>query len=75
MPVRVWEGRRARPSQPKFVRAQAKLLLLQDDVGAAYAEFTKLKAMSPGHPVLALVGKLIVDEYEAAQALSQVRAK
>ena len=73
--MRVWEGRRARLSQPKFVRAQAKLMLLQDDVGAAYAELTKLKAISPGHPVLALVGKMIVEEYEASQALSQARGR
>jgi hypothetical protein len=69
------ELRQALALQPKFVRAQAKLVLLQDDVEAAYAEFTKLKAMSPGHPVLFLVGDLIVDEYEASRALSQARGQ
>ncbi|HEU5074343.1 MAG TPA: hypothetical protein VFU02_09220 [Polyangiaceae bacterium] len=65
------ELRQALTQQPKFVRAQAKLVLLQDDPDAAFAEFNKLKAMSPSHPVLALVGDLIVEEYEASRALSQ----
>jgi hypothetical protein len=59
--------------QPKFVRAQAKLVLLQDDIAATYAEFTKLKAQSPGHPILALVGQLVVDEYEASIAMQKAR--
>lgn len=67
------ELRQALALTPKFVRAQAKLVLLQDDVDTAYTEFQKLKAMSPGHPVLFLVGDLIVDEYEASRALSRAR--
>jgi len=67
------ELKQALALQPKFVRAQAKLVLLQDDDAAAYAEFTKLKSMSPGHPVLALVGNLIVDQYEASLAMKQAR--
>jgi len=59
--------------QPKFVRAQAKLVLLQDDIASTYAEFTKLKTQSPGHPILALVGQLVVEEYEASVAMQKAR--
>lgn len=69
------ELKQALAAQPLFIRAQAKLVLLQDDPASAYTEFTKLKTASPGHPVLALVGKLIVDEYEASQALNPTPAQ
>ncbi len=58
---------------PKLVRAQARLVPLQEDIGATYAELLKLEAMAPSHPVVRLTGPGIKSEYETAQALGQAR--
>jgi hypothetical protein len=58
---------------PDMVRAQAKLVLTEDGVEATYAEFQKLKAVAPRHPIVNLAGPAIVSEYETATALSRAR--
>ena len=60
--------------EPKFVRAQAKLVLLQDDIEHTYAALTELEKLSPRHPIINLVGKLIKEEYETSMALRQAQA-
>jgi hypothetical protein len=57
--------------QPRLVRAQAKLVLLQDEITAIHAELAKLKEKSPAHPIVLMLGKLVDEEYESATALRQ----
>jgi hypothetical protein len=61
--------------QPRLVRAQAKLVLLQDDVDGMHAELAKLKDKSPQHPVVLMLGKMVTEEYESATALRQATGK
>jgi hypothetical protein len=59
---------------PKMVRAQAALVLVQEEIGATHAELQKLEAMAPRHPVVSIAGPSINREYEFSTALSRVRA-
>lgn len=60
---------------PHLVRAQAKLVLLQDDVAGSYAQLQKLEALSPGHPVVRITGPSIKSEYELGQSFDRARGK
>jgi tetratricopeptide (TPR) repeat protein len=65
--------KRALGINPRLVRAQAKLVLIQDDIGASYAELTRLEAVAPGHPVVRITGPLIKSEYELSQSFERAR--
>ena len=54
---------------PDFVRAQAHLVLVAENVHQKYAELQKLKGMSPYHLVVRLAGPMIESEYETATEL------
>ena len=55
--------------RPDFVRAQANLVLANDDIEEKYAELQTLKRMSPTHLVVRLAGPMIDDEFKTAQEL------
>jgi tetratricopeptide (TPR) repeat protein len=59
---------------PKKVRAQAKLVLLQDEIEAKHADLVKLQAMAPTHPVVNIAGPSIRRAYEMATSLNRARA-
>jgi len=61
--------------QPRLVRAQAKEVLLQDDIAAMHAELAKLEAKSPRHPIVLMLGKMVAEEYESATALREATGK
>jgi len=55
--------------RPDFVRAQANLVLVNENVEEKYAELQALKQMSPTHLVVRLAGPMIEDEYKTSQEL------
>ncbi len=55
--------------RPDFVRAQANLVLVNDDIQEKYAELQALKQMSPNHLVVRLAGPMIEEEYKTSQEL------
>jgi hypothetical protein len=59
---------------PKMVRAQAKLVLAQDEIAAKHADLVKLEAMAPKHPVVNVAGPSIRRAYEIATSLNRARA-
>jgi hypothetical protein len=58
---------------PKLVRAQAKLVLLEEGIAERHAELEKLKALSPKHPVVSIAGPEITSEYEMSAAVEKAR--
>jgi hypothetical protein len=58
---------------PRLVRAQAKLVLIQEDIAASYAELTRLEAMAPAHPIVRITGPLIKSEYRLSQSFERAR--
>jgi hypothetical protein len=62
-----------RQMAPEYVRVQAALVLVQTDIEHTYEELEKLKAISPGHPVVLIAGPIIEEEFETATALRQAR--
>lgn len=59
---------------PKLVRAQAKLVLSATDIDARYAEFERLRAMAPQHPMVSLLGPSLTSDYELSSSFRQARA-
>ena len=59
---------------PQMVRAQAKLVLSATDIDARYAEFEKLRAAAPQHPMISLLGPSITSDYELSSSFRQARA-
>ncbi|HEX2669699.1 MAG TPA: hypothetical protein VHM25_02450 [Polyangiaceae bacterium] len=59
---------------PQFVRAQGKLVLSATDVDARYAEFEKLRALAPQHPLVSLLGPSITSDYELSSSFRRARA-
>jgi hypothetical protein len=59
---------------PKLVRAQAKLVLAATEIDARYAEFEKLRALAPQHPIVSLLGPSIISDYELSSSFRQARA-
>jgi hypothetical protein len=60
---------------PGLARAQAQLVLLQDDIEPRYAELRKLEAINPNHALVLLEGKNIQSQYETAIALRAAQAR
>jgi hypothetical protein len=58
-----------REAFPDYVRIQATLVLMQQNVEARYQEFSKLKEISPNHPLVRLAGSAIQKEYEINRAV------
>ena len=58
---------------PKLVRAQAKLVLLEEGIVERHAELEKLRALAPKHPIVNIAGPAITSEYEMAQSLERAR--
>lgn len=58
---------------PKLVRAQAKLVLLEEGIVERHAELEKLRALSPQHPIVNIAGPAITSEYEMSQSLERAR--
>jgi hypothetical protein len=59
---------------PKMARAQAKLTLIEDGIDTKYAEFEKLKALAPQHPIVWLAGPSITSDYELSASVRKARA-
>jgi len=55
--------------RPDFVRAQANLVLVNEDIEEKYAELQTLKQLSPNHLVVRLAGTMIEEEYNTSQEL------
>ena len=55
--------------RPDFVRAQANLVLVNEDIDQKYAELQTLKQMSPNHLVVRLAGPMIEEEHKTSQEL------
>lgn len=60
--------RKALQKDPKFVRAQAHLVLLQRSPEGAHQELEKLRALNPRHQIIAFTGPLIDAAYEEWRA-------
>lgn len=59
---------------PKLARAQAKLTLVESEIDAKYAEFEKLEALAPQHPIVWLAGPSIKSDYELSESFRKARA-
>jgi len=59
---------------PKMARAQAKLALVEGEIDAKYAEFEKLEALAPQHPIVWLAGPSIKSDYELSASFRKARA-
>jgi len=59
--------------RPDFVRAQANLVLVDENTVDKYDELQRLKATSPNHLVVRLAGPMIEEEYKTAQELGAAR--
>ena len=59
---------------PKLVRAQAKLVLSEDGIDATFAEFEKLRAAAPLHPMVSILGPSITSDYELSSSFRQALA-
>jgi hypothetical protein len=59
---------------PKMARAQAKLMLIEDGIDAKYAEFEKLEALAPQHPIVWLAGPSVTSDYELSASFRKARA-
>jgi len=58
---------------PRLVRAQAKLVLIQEDIATSYTELTRLEAAAPAHPIVRITGPLIKSEYQLSQSFERAR--
>jgi hypothetical protein len=65
--------KQALAKNPRLVRAQAKLVLIQEDIVASYTELTRLEAMAPSHPIVRITGPLIKSEYQLSQSFERAR--
>ncbi|HKO52760.1 MAG TPA: hypothetical protein VJV79_33865 [Polyangiaceae bacterium] len=66
--------REALRQNPKMVRAQAKLVLSEEGIEATFAEFEKLRAVAPRHPMVSILGPSITSNYQLSSAFRQARA-
>jgi hypothetical protein len=57
------------------VRAQAKLVLSAADIDTRYAEFEKLRALAPQHPLVSLLGPTLASDYELSSSFRQAAAR
>jgi hypothetical protein len=56
-----------------MVRAQAKLVLVQEGMDAKYAALQKLQAMAPSHVIVNIAGPSITREYDNSISLERAR--
>jgi tetratricopeptide (TPR) repeat protein len=63
--------RQALSLNPGMVRAQAKLVLSEEGIDAKYAEFEKLRAAAPRHPMVSLLGPSITSDYQLSSAFRE----
>ena len=68
------EGQRCR-DHAGFVRPQAALVFVQDDITSTHAELTKLREISPNHPVVTILGPAIDKEFQVAVTLRDALGK
>jgi hypothetical protein len=66
--------RKALEVNPKMARAQAKLMLVEGEIDAKYAEFEKLKVLAPQHPIIWIAGPSITSDYELSSSFRKARA-
>jgi hypothetical protein len=66
--------RKALQVNPKMARAQAKLMLVEAEIDAKYAEFEKLKLLAPQHPVVWIAGPSITSDYELSASFRKAQA-
>jgi len=66
--------RKALQVNPKMTRAQAKLALVEEGADAKYAEFEKLKALAPQHPIVWLAGPSISSDHELSASFKKARS-
>jgi hypothetical protein len=66
--------REALEKNPRLVRAQAVLVLVQEEIDGRHAELLKLKTMKPDHPIVSIAGPAIESEYRVALAVRGARA-
>ncbi|HET7540518.1 MAG TPA: hypothetical protein VFK05_11625 [Polyangiaceae bacterium] len=66
--------RKALQLNPKLLRAQAKLTLVEEGIDAKYAEFEKLKAQAANHPIVWLAGPSMTSDYELSASFRKARA-
>lgn len=59
--------------RPDFVRAQANLVLVSNNIDDRHAELQALKRVSPNHLVVRLAGPMIEEEYQTTQELESAR--
>lgn len=59
---------------PRMVRAQAKLVLIEDGIDEMSAELQKLQAMNPTHLVVSIAGPSIKREYDFSSSLARAKA-
>ncbi len=59
--------------KPNLVRAQAKLVLFQENIDDTYAELQKLRALAPDHALVGLVGDAITKSYELDHAFDRAK--
>jgi hypothetical protein len=58
---------------PRLARAQAQLVILQDDIEGRHAALQKLLTINPRHALAQLEGPVIEAEYQTSQALRGAR--
>ncbi|HEY3253893.1 MAG TPA: hypothetical protein VGJ91_08105 [Polyangiaceae bacterium] len=59
---------------PQMVRAQAKLVLSEDGIDRTFAEFEKLRAAAPQHPLVSILGPSITSDYQLSSSFRQALA-
>lgn len=59
---------------PEVVRAQARLVLVQDDIADMFAEFEKLRTLAPRHFVEIIAGPAIQREYTTSMEIRGAEA-
>lgn len=60
---------------PEFVRAQACLVFLQEDLEDTHAELEKLRAIAPEHPLVSLTGGVIDSNYATTREVREAMDK
>jgi hypothetical protein len=66
--------RQALEKDPEVVRVQAQLVLLQDDITAIHTEYQALKAASPRHLIVVMVGSAIEAEHATSMELRKAQS-
>ena len=62
-----------REKLPEYVRPQARLVFLQEDIEAKYKALLQLKEIRPQHPIVVIAGEIIEKEFQTAKALRALK--